>query len=382
MQRIVIGGGMSGMVTALCSARAGHKTVLLERNNRLGKKVAMTGNGRCNIGNINCDSSCYNGSGLDEFVFDSVDVTECVDFLNSVGIFTFADDEGRIYPITESSNSVVDCLRYALQRAGVEVVCDCTAKEVVKQSDGFAVICSDKRRYADDVVVAIGSGSQAEMPFVKGIEDFYTALCPSLVPLKVNNMDKTLNGIRVKCNVRLLKDGNVAAEEKGELLFREYGLSGICAFDLSAVIARRTVKGDKSDYGVLCDLVPHMPYDILVTVIKSRLASQCGREELLYGIVHNKIAQHVLKRVDDLCAEKIARVLKNCLYSVSLIRDYGKSQVTSGGLDGKYCPRLRLPNGIGAVGEVLDVDGKCGGYNLMFAIASALTYCKLYNGEV
>lgn len=378
MYRIVIGGGMSGIVTALCSAHNGNKTTLIERNSRLGRKIAMSGNGRCNILNEHPNVRCYNGSAVVDFVYRKVNFDQCADFLRSVGIFTFADESGRVYPITESANSVVDCLRLALKEQGVEVLCDCTVKEVKRSNDGFQVVCGDRTLKCDDVVVAVGSGSQAPLPNIGGLEKFYTTLCPSLVPLKVPNMDKTLNGIRVKSRLTLLCDGSTVAEEEGELLFRDYGLSGICAFDLSAVIARRVVKGEQGNYTVQCDLVTHLTKEELAAEINERLRRQYSNETLLYGIVHNKIAEHVLKKVKSVNGNRVAEALKCCVFPVSLLADYGKSQVTAGGIDDRYVTKLKLPNGIGVVGEALNVDGKCGGYNLMFAIASALVYSQLY----
>lgn len=378
MYRIVIGGGMSGIVTALCSAHNGNKTTLIERNSRLGRKIAMSGNGRCNILNENPNVRCYNESNVVDLVYRNVNFDQCADFLRSVGIFTFADESGRVYPITESANSVVDCLRLALKEQGVEVLCDCTVKEVKSGKDGFTVVCGERTLKCDDVVIAVGSGSQAPLPNICGMEKYYTTLCPSLVPLKVANMDKSLNGIRVKSSVALLCDGKTVAEEQGELLFRDYGLSGICAFDLSAVIARRVVNGKQGNYAVQCDLVTHLSKEELEAEINERLRRQYSKETLLYGIVHNKIAEHVLKRVTSVSGNSVAETLKCCSFPVSLLADYGKSQVTAGGIDDRYVTDLKLPNGIGVVGEALNVDGKCGGYNLMFAIASALLYSRLY----
>ncbi len=379
MKVLVIGGGMSGLTYAIISAANGNDVTVAEKNQRVGKKIAMTGNGKCNVGNAFVDASCYNESRLINNILGAISILEYKDFLSSCGILTYEDAEHRMYPMSDSASNVVDCFRYRLERLGGKMLCDTAVTSCKKVSRGYEVMMGGSLQFFDRVVLACGSGSQATAPDISSIVDekLFTKCYPSLVPVRIAHMDGSLNGIRAKANITLLKDGKAIADENGELLFKDYGLSGICIFNLSATIARAKVSGSQSKYTFAVDLVPHLDEKTLANIIKDRINT---KDKLFYGILHNKVAQHVIKHCSNLSNPvEIARTAKNCVFQFEKLLDWSMSQVTAGGIDEKYVnhTNLTLPNGIVALGEILNVDGVCGGNNLFFAAASALyTFTK------
>lgn len=378
MKILVIGGGMSGLAYAIVAAKNGYDVTVAERNQRLGRKISMTGNGRCNIGNVNVSPACYNKSAIVSNVLDAISVDEYVKFLNACGIYTYCDDEGRMYPLSDSANGVVDCLRAQLEKYGAKVLCGVEASNCHKVGDAYEVRVGSGKYTFDKVVLACGSRSQSQdvNPYTVVSQNMFTPLVPSLAPVKVFNMEGALNGIRVKADVTLSDGSFILGKQSGEVLFKDYGLSGICIFNLSAIIARRQVQRKSGNYVFNVDLVPRMSQWDLGELLYTRIRAGYDRDKLFYGLLHNKVAEVVLKRAgkDINDVTKLAHTAKNLQFEFYKLLDYSMSQVTSGGIDDKYVNvnNLTLPDGIIALGEVLNVDGICGGNNLYFAVASAL----------
>lgn len=373
MKTLIIGGGMAGLTYAIVALKNGIDVTIAERNSRVGKKIAMTGNGKCNIGNANVSCNCFNDSAVVKQILQQIDVCEYTQFLNSCGIFTHTDDMGRMYPLSDSASNVVDCLRHQFAKHGGKLLADTNVQNVTIKGNKYLL---DGISY-DKVVLACGSGSQCQMPNLPLVDkSWLTPTAPSLVPVRVSQMDSVLNGIRAKATVTLLADGQNIGCESGEVLFKDYGLSGICIFNLSALIARNNVKGKKHNYTFCIDLVPTMSLNQLAEILCAREASG-EKDKLFYGILHNKLAESIAKRGKS--AYQQAQIAKNFTFSLEKLLDYTMSQVTAGGIDEKYLnlQNLTLPNGAIALGEMLNVDGICGGNNLYFASASALyTFTK------
>lgn len=380
---------MAGLCFGILSVKNGIETVICERNSRVGKKISQSGNGKCNIGNKNVSAEFFNRSEIAGRVCQSVPVEEYTRFLESCGIFTFADNMGRMYPLSESAASVVDCLRTQFEKFGGKFLVGKEIKSVKRLPNGFEAGGLDD--VFDKVVLACGSGSSASSPDIYGIvpQKYFTKLEPSLVPLKVSHMNGILNGLRARADVRLFADGKQIVSERGEVQFKSYGVSGICVFDLSAQIARRKVSGKRHSYVLSLDLVPFFSEERLEEILQTRIAAEEPSERLFLGILHNKIAQCVTKRAEaiqngvfcgapaDIRSDKLRSLVyasKNYTLEVESTLDFSMSQVTSGGISERFldAKTLSLPNGVVALGEVLDVDGICGGYNLYFAAASAI----------
>lgn len=378
MKIVVVGGGMAGLTYSIAAARRGNKVVLCERNKRVGRKVAMSGNGKCNIGNLNADGKFYNAPDFVNDIFARVPTANYLEFLRSVGIYTYADEQGRLYPVTDSASSVVDCLRAETERLGVQTLTESQAV-ATELGNGFVVRLSDGTKIAcDKAVVACGSKSQADETALAELvgKQYLTACVPSLTPVRVKNADGTLNGVRNRAKVTLLRDGKPVAAEFGEVQFKDYGLSGVCVFNLSALIARDIVRGQKHDYVLAVDICPDIDEQTLAGIIRQRITE--GKQDYLLGLVKNRVAEYVAKKVKNCTPkdipERAAKTVKNMAFIFEKLLDYSMSQVTAGGVDLKFVDKqtLSLPNGVTVVGEALDVDGVCGGLNLQFAACSAL----------
>ncbi len=375
MKTLVIGGGMSGLVYGIIACKNGVEVTIAERNARVGKKIAMTGNGKCNIGNVYIEPSHYNDSAIVKRVLDSVSVSDYLRFLNSCGIFTYADREGRMYPLSDSAANVVDCLRHQFCKYGGKLLTNTAVSSVRKVKNVFEAEVNGEKIFFDKVVLACGGCSQAQPVDLRSFitASDVTPVFPSLVPVKVRETDGTLNGLRVRANVTLFDGSVLLGRESGEVLFRDYGLSGICILNLSAIIARRLVQGRDGNYTFVLDVVPHLEQDALKEIINHRVEIGDG-DKLFYGILHNKLAEHVVRRASkDADASRLATIAKNLSFHFDRLLDWSMSQVTAGGIEGSIdLDTLQLPNGLIALGEALNVDGLCGGYNLFFAAASAI----------
>ncbi len=380
MEVIIIGGGASGLTAAIVAAHSGKNVTVLEANERVAKKLLMTGGGRCNLANVLVDKNFYNHPDFVEGIFESVTFDQFKEFLTNIGLFlSVPDEEGRVYPITYTANSVVDALRLTADRLKIKVVCSQKAVKIEKEKDKYTVFTKDASFSGDRVIISAGGNSQAQSNMLNSLisANYVTPLCPSLAPLKVTNPPKMLNGVRLRCAITLLKNDKVFCTQKGEVLFRDFGLSGICIFNLSSFVARDRVKRKKYRYSLSIDTLPNFSENDLQRILSERIHLGFDLHELFVGQLHNKIAEYIIKNATEKSPEFLANSAKNMLFSGAAPIDYSLSQVTSGGVDINYLDKnLALPNGIRVCGEAIDVDGLCGGYNLYFAFVSGIFAAK------
>lgn len=387
MKIVVVGGGASGLVFSILSARQGHRVTLLEANSRVGKKLMLTGGGRCNLYNDVVDVRCYNDPYFVGKVFENCSKEKYLKVIESFGIFTdIPDGEGRVYPITYSAASVVDCLRFEATRVGVNIVCD-TRVDGIITGEGYTVKAGERQYGCDKVVIAVGGCSQSAKTGLADLvgKEYLTKTVPSLSPLTVNNHPKGLVGVRAKCEMTLLNNGRRVASERGEIQFRDFGLSGICTLNLSAYIARARVKGEKNEFDVSVDFLPDFDVETLRNILTKRKRAGYSYDQLLVGLLPNKLAETIKRAVPCEDIDGLIRFIKGYVFKNAETVDYSLSQVTSGGVAYEFVDEgLVLSNGIIVLGEALNVDGLCGGYNLYFAFVSAIVAAERlerYNQE-
>lgn len=376
MNIAVVGGGASGMVCAIECARRGQKVTLFEKNTRVGKKLSATGGGRCNILNSDLVASRYNDAAFAEKIFALAPKRRLEDFLNGTGLFLTAPDEaGRIYPLTESAATVIDCLRFSLEKEGVKTRFE-RVETISKTAGKFFVVCADGHcEEFDKVVLACGSGSQAETPHIERFvqTEYLTDLQPSLTPLKVDNAIKGISGVRVKALASLYSEGKLLGRQQGEIQFRDFGLSGIMIFDLSAIIARDRVKGIFKNYFVEVDFLPFISMERLAQEISERISNGVSKENIFLGLLQKKLAEQIVRRSKRFTVADLVNSAKKHIFTNATTMPFAMSQTTCGGVDvNRLDDGLALPDGLIVIGEALNVDGVCGGYNLAFAIASAI----------
>lgn len=377
---IIIGGGASGMF--LASELAGRRVAIIEANDRVGKKLLATGNGKCNLTNLDMNIVHYNRPSFVESYLDRFDAHDTIASFERMGLITKVIDK-RVYPYSECASTVLDILRGAMLKAGTDVYTSHVALSVEYYAETYTVsgVCKEDGQNksftltSDNVVLATGSNAT----FGRASNNLFTALghtnrefVPSLVPVKTNKEPiKGLSGVRVKAGVRC-----GARYEVGEVLFKDFGVSGIAVFNMSSEIARGKLKIGSN---LTIDFMPEYSVGEVETMLRKRGNVRVG--ELLAGTFHSKVVDRILwasgVNPDDMAQPKIstiARTIKTYTLKIEGLGDSSLSQVMSGGLNIREFDHnlmsMKSKNAF-AIGEAIDVDGDCGGYNLQWAWTSA-----------
>ena len=371
---IIIGGGAAGLAAAVALSRRGRRVAVLEAQPRVGRKLLSTGNGRCNFTNVGAVPEDYFGdAALARGALAAFPPARVLEFFASLGVPARVDAEGRAYPSSNAASSVLDALRLSLQEAGGEEVVGFRVRAL---SRDLVATAEDGRQMAGRCALLATGGlaapslGAADAPFVKTLGLRFTRRAPALAPLETEPVP-ALKGLRVQCALSL--EGHA---ERGEILFTEYGVSGIAAMQL----ARFARPGATLSIDFLSGAQPAL-------AARAQMLPKRRMEDFLNGIVPRRVGQvltksagiSLSKTAGELDAAEISALetaLTGWTLPVRGARGYAQAQVTAGGLEGaQFDPdtleACRVP-GLYAAGEVLDVDGPCGGYNLQWAWASAL----------
>lgn len=388
----IVGGGASGMIAALTAAEVpGRHIILLERQQRIGRKLLATGNGRCNLTNQEASPADYFGRdpSFAEYALSQFRPVDTQRYFSHIGLLTVTEPGGRVYPFSDSSNSVLDVLRFALDRAGVEQRCSFSVEEITPSGKGYLLKSGSETLRADAVILACGGAAGAKLGGVldgyrlgKALGHKRTALYPSLTRILTNSdYPRSLKGIRVQAALRLMRGDHLLAESRGEVQFTETGISGPAGFDLSRAVS---FGGDGQTLHL--KLLPYEE-DAILHLVQARLKQFPDLEasELLTGMLHNRLGRVIVKAagisatvpLSSLTPEDLRRVARACAdfcLPVRGVDGFDAAQVTAGGLQtDDFDPKTmesRLHPGLFACGELLDIDGPCGGYNLQWAWAS------------
>ncbi len=387
----IIGGGASGMAAALAAAenRDNH-IILMERQARVGRKLGATGNGRCNLTNLHAGSQGYHGEEPD-FAAPALGrygVGETLDWFRGLGLYTVAEDSGRVYPYSDQANSVVDVLRFALEQPNITQKLGFEAEKVKKTADGFRVEGKEETVACDRLIIACGGlagtrlgGTMSGYKFLRSLGHKCTRLRPTLVQLKSSWAGTAaLKGVRANCHAAIYHNDCLHSQSTGELQFTEYGLSGPVMFEISRDACQGT-----GAWKCRLDFLPAMDGDTLTRELLRRKATGLPATELFTGILHNRLgrvltqaagisANRKIAELSDWELTEAAKLAKS--FDVALTEPMGMeaAQVTAGGILTKdfdqHTMESRVVPGLYACGEVLDIDGDCGGYNLQWAWSS------------
>lgn len=386
----IVGGGASGMAAALAAAEnPGVQVVLFERQPRLGRKLQATGNGRCNLSNLHAEKQGYHG-GDSRFVRNALAAfppRETLDWFRDLGLLTVAEPSGKVYPYSDQANSVVDVLRFGLEQPNIRVLTECEVTGIRRQKKGFGVMAGEEEILCDRLVIACGGlagtklgGSVSGYRLLETMGHHTTRLRPSLVQIKCGWKGVTsLKGVRANCRVQIFHDEKCTAEREGELQFTEYGLSGPVIFEVSRDVCRGSGK-----WTARLDFLPQMGEGELFNWLQARRRSALGVEELLTGILHNRLGRvlakeagvrgGLIRELSDRELWAVCRLVKGMDVPLTDPMGMDSAQVTAGGVfTSEFDPATmesRLVKGLFACGEVLDIDGDCGGYNLQWAWSS------------
>ncbi len=381
---VVIGGGAAGICAAISTGRRGEPVIICEKMPQLGKKILATGNGRCNLLNEDLSEVYYNPAARDlvRSIFDQFGKSEILEFFKGLGLELYSK-EGRIFPVTNQAASVLKVLEMELKRLSVPVELDFNCSGISFSKSGILVSSQDGRKIECQKVIITGGGmaypalgSDGSMfEIARKIGHRIIEPVPSVVPLVVkDNLCRFLQGQRIIAGAKSVIDGKEGDEVRGELLFTKYGLSGTCILDVSEAISIAISKHNKSDVFVSVDMVPFLDKEQLKTELDKRRKKKWPADEMLAGILPNKfcVALKYLFEKNDL--DGAVNALKDRRFKVTGARGWNEAEFTSGGINvnevNARTLESKLKKGVYFAGEVLDVNGKRGGYNLGWAWAS------------
>lgn len=374
---VIVGGGAGGLMCAVKIKN--RKVTILEKADKVGKKILATGNGCCNLTNINAKKEKYNSDLVAPF-FDVYGVKNAINDFEKFGLEVYQDSEGRVYPISNSANSVLDVLRLQLKQNGTEEICNTLVKAVKQNADKTFEITYNDNQKINCKTVVFACGGNACQSLVQNLGIVFKPFSKSLVSLKTDS-NKTLMGVRVD-NVRVsTQTKNFKFSEIGEILFKENGISGIVIFNLSSYMAR------VNDYKAVIklDFMPNKSCVEIQEMLKNRkeIFNQFETQDFLTGLFHKQINLVILKnaeidlnkKVSELTSaeiQKMAKIIKG--YEIKSYEPLNNEQVYSGGVSLLSLSNLlesKQTKGLYFLGEMCDIDGECGGYNLQWAWTSA-----------
>jgi predicted Rossmann fold flavoprotein len=394
---LIVGGGSSGLMAAITAAASGAEAVLLERNDRVGKKLLATGNGRCNLTNMNLRPDDFHGADREwtEAVLGKFPLKKTLDFFESLGVACRSEEGGKVFPWSFQASAVLDVLRYEGQRLGMQTLTGTEVKTLSRENDAFWVETRDGCRFSGDrVVMACGGRAGPQFGSDGSAYRLVTALghslvepFPAIVPLRLRgDFFRRLQGVKVQGRVEAGLGSESLRREDGEILFTEYGLSGPPVLQLSRTAGEVLKKGGQP--WLRLDLFPEKEPEELAARLAERLRGQGHKniEMALVGWLHKRLIPVLLQQAGIAdrtrqCAElshdernKLAALLKSWTMAVIGAQPWPMSQVTAGGVDCRDVEATslesRLVPGLHFCGEMLDVDGDCGGFNLQWAWSS------------
>ena len=403
MKVAVIGGGPAGLTAAIgCAQKFGKGCVLiLEQQPKTGRKLLATGNGRCNISNALVSPDRYHGdTGLIQSVLRHFSPDDMHRFMRSLGVLLRQEADGRLYPHSNQASTILDALRSACHRLGVEELCDCPISSVRKEKGRFLISSPDLTVDAEYVIFATGSQASSQLgandsgyALLRSLGLSHSPLFAALSPVCTKETFKSLKGVRAKGSVTLLADGKPLRFTEGEIQFTDYGISGICVFELSRAVNEfflsGTVDGQPCrELKLSADVMSAYTFPELCDYLTGcrPLFSEKYASELLAGALHKRLSAVVAGQCglsDKICSalsrqdlKKLAHSAKHLLFTPVRSDALKNAQVSAGGFGSEMIdPDTLMARSIKHLyvcGELLDVDGDCGGFNLHFAVGSAL----------
>jgi len=392
----VIGGGAAGMMAAITAADSGAHVTLYERNDRVGKKILATGNGKCNFANRNLSPEAYFGGNekLITHVLERFNDKDTVSFFENAGML-IKDKNGYLYPASEQASTVLDILQMQLVKKGIKVQCERKVSKICRDKNNDKVVITSGKTDAiyDSVVIACGgsaapkTGSDGTGCYLaRNLGHTIKEVVPALVQLRCKeNFFKDIAGVRAEARISLMIEGECRAEERGELQLTDYGVSGIVVFQVSR-IAAYALK-EKKEVTLYIDFLPDFQEEELFGFAAKRMENAWKKqtvEEFFTGMLNKKLMllfirlaglapEQSIKEVDNKKLQKVFSLCKQFALVVSDTNSFDNAQVSAGGVSlDEVTENLesKLHPGIFFAGEILDVDGKCGGYNLQWAWSS------------
>lgn len=394
---IVVGGGASGIIAAIAAKDSGADVAILEGNDRIGKKILITGNGRCNISNENIEASRYHGENTDFplDVLSSFDKASTVDFFNSIGLPLITLEDGKMFPLSLQASSVLDLLRFAIADRDIPVYFNSKVKVIHRSKSDFKIYTQNDEQFECEKLILCTGGKSAPSTgsdglgfnIAKALGHSIITPIPALVQLKLDYKHlKALSGVKFDGCAEIYVDNAKVRREFGEILFTDYGISGPPILQLSRIASYNLSR--KKNVKLKLDIIHNMSEDELVSFLETHFAIFGHRSlsDAFIGIINKKMIPILLKEagITDIHVpcfnlewkqkQKLISLLKDWTFEVCDTNSFVNSQVTAGGINTRELNdktlESKLVPGLYVAGEILDVDADCGGFNLQWAWSS------------
>ena len=403
---IIIGAGAAGLVAAIGCAKVGLDVLLLEQNSKVGKKILVSGNGKCNIDNKYISDNRFHGQNPDfiKEVLKDHDFNVVEKFFTSIGLELIEGKEGKMFPMSLQASSVVELLEYEAKRSGVEIRCECCVTSIEKKDDTFIVETSQGNKTSHKLLLASGSpaapqlgGSNSGYAFATKMGHSLIPRHPSLVQLcSEENWVKACAGVKVAGIAQLYANGEYITEKRGDLLFTNYGISGLAILDLSREVSTRLANYDYCELSL--DLIPELSKEKITNLLLNRIKKE-GTKPInlwLQGVLNKKLIHIILeqskckvKTENELNRKEIGKLvyaIKNLKLSINDTKGFKGAEVATGGVDTREVDpqtmESKLVSNLYFAGEILDVDGERGGFNFHFAWVSGLRLAEALQNEL
>ena len=411
MRVAIIGGGASGIVAAITAARGGHKVSIIEHMDRIGKKILVTGNGKCNLTNVEQGAAFYHGThpGFAQAILSQCGYSDIVKFFTQLGIYT-KNLDGRLYPYSGQASAILEVLRMELSRLDVEILTETEVLHIIPKENEHKFLLTirhqnkDEKCEFDKVIIATGSkaakatGSDGSgYKLAKSLGHTVITPVPALVQLKSkHDFFKSISGIRCDAIVKLYIDNQFISAEEGELQLTDYGVSGIPVFQLSGR-ASRALQEHKT-VSIELDFMPDMSFmEDMISFLNRRIEDNPDKEisKFMIGVFHKNLCSLFAKRcgwqshlkvsmLSDADILKYAEMIKKFKIDIDGTNTYDHAQTCAGGVDtAELTNQLesKLVKGLLFAGEIIDIDGACGGYNLQWAWSTGILAGRILNDQ-
>lgn len=391
---VIVGGGASGLMAAITCQKQGKKVLIIEQKDRVGKKILATGNGKCNFTNLVQNDACYRSSqeGFPKEVLQKFGAQDTVHFFKELGVL-IKDRNGYLYPYSGQAATILDALCLEAKRLGITIECGKKVQHIKKKDGLFEIKYGEEYVLANRVILSAGGkaspaqGSDGSgYVLAKELGHHITKLCPSLTGLKAKEtFCKALAGVRTDAQVSLMIDDKYVTKDTGELQLTNYGVSGIPVFQICRFAGMALLENKKVTVKV--DFFPGWKEKQLRELVlrqKEKFARNTA-EEAFSGMLNKKVLLVLLKqagiqadgrleKVSDELLMKLCRLMKELAFHITETNGFENAQVCAGGIDTREVNpstmESKIVKGLYFAGELLDVDGICGGYNLQWAWAS------------
>lgn len=393
---IVVGGGASGMVAAIEAAKKGYNVLIMEANEKLGKKLYATGNGKCNITNEKMDLECFRSGNIQlvKHVLECFDYKDTLDYFRSLGIL-FKNKNGYYYPLSGQASSVVKALEMECNRRNVEVLLSSPVTAVKHENERYYVYSDDKTYTCNSLILACGSiaGINKKNALKINGYDLAKSLGHNMIPIvsaltglkcSKTNFYKSVAGVRTDAKVEVMEDDETIARDEGELQLTDYGISGIPVFQVCRFAGYSLRKGKKPQ--CMIDFLPSIKKEELKNMLLNKKDKYNSLLDCFVGVLNDKLAAGIIEvsglkpdlsisLCDNSHFDKLVESIKSYRDEIVSPNNFESAQVLAGGMsmdeideqmESKYCPGLYM------TGEMLDTDGICGGYNLQWAWATGI----------